>query len=75
MEVILNSKLYRSLAGGRHDIELWEANRPENGWTLFSIVSRRGSDATILAELRLEDDQLQQWVVGDQGNQQWLAAE
>lgn len=75
MKRILQSKLYQSLAAGRNDIELWEDNHLVDGWTRFSIVSRRQGDATILAELRANDDQVQRRVVDDHGLEQWLAAE
>ena len=75
MDGILKTKLYRSLAEGRKDVELWEDNCPEDGWRLFSIVAFSRGEATILARIRMKDEQIQNSVRGENGEEAWVATE
>jgi hypothetical protein len=68
---ILNSHLFRSLAEGRTDVELWQDNHAEDGWELFRIVTFHRGSATILAELRSKDGQTQHRVHDEHGVESW----
>ena len=74
MERIRNTNLYRSLTEGRTDVEIWEDNFTEGGWQFFSIVAFKKGEATILAQLRLNEEQIEHRVRDDSGNDTWLEA-
>jgi hypothetical protein len=71
-EAILNSNLYRSLAEGRTDVELWQDNQAADGWEVFWIVTFNRGSATILAELRAKDGQTQHRVRDEHGVETWV---
>jgi hypothetical protein len=72
---ILNSNLYRSLAAGRTDVELWQENQVVDGWVVFWIATFQGGHATFLAELRAKDGQMQHRARDEQGVETWVDLE
>ena len=72
---ILKSNLYRSLAEGRTDVELWQDNQPADGWSVFWIATYQRGHATILAELRAKDGQTQHRVRNEHGVETWIDLE
>ncbi len=72
MDAILKTGLYRSLAEGHKDVELWQENFTEEGWSFFSVVRFTKGEATILAELRMKEGQIQNRARGADGAEAWV---
>lgn len=67
MDEILNTNLYKSLAQAHKNVELWQENFTEEGWSFYSIVKFTKGEATILAELRAKEGQIQKRTKGAEG--------
>jgi major membrane immunogen (membrane-anchored lipoprotein) len=72
MESIKNTNFYRSLTGGRQDVELWEDNFAEDGWSFFSVVVFAKGEMNVLAHLRVKDGKIQNRTRDDHGAELWV---
>jgi len=72
MDEILTTDLYRSLAEGQKNVELWQENFTEEGWSFFSIVKFTKGEAAILAQLRMKDGQIQNRARDAAGAETWV---
>jgi hypothetical protein len=72
MDRIKNTNLYRSLTEGRNDVELWEDNFTEDGWSFFSLVVFAKGEMNVLAYLRAKEDMIQNRIRDEQGNEVWI---
>jgi hypothetical protein len=71
---IRNLNLYRTLTEGRAGVELWQDNRPVDGWELFRIVTLNRDTATVLADLRAKESRIERRVTDEHGAETWLEA-
>ena len=72
MESIRNTNLYRSLTEGRKDVELWEDNFTEDGWSFFSIVTFAKGEVNVLAHLRTKGGAVQNRTRDEDGKELWI---
>jgi hypothetical protein len=72
MDRIKNTNLYRSLTDGRNDVELWEDNFTQDGWSFFSLVVFAKGEMNVLAHLRAKEDMIQNRIRDEQGNEVWI---
>ena len=75
MNTIENTRLYRSLAEGRTDVETWDDNYSEDGWAYFSIVAFGQGTARKLAYLRVKGGRIQKRTYDENGDDQWVDAD
>ena len=72
MEKIKNTNLYRTLTEGRKDVELWEDNFTEDGWSFFSLVTFAKGEMNVLAHFRTKEGVVQNRTRDEQGKEAWV---
>ena len=75
METIRNTGLYRSLSKHRTDVEIWDDNYSEDGWSYYSIVALRQGAAKKLAYVRVKGDKIQKRRYDANGDDLWVEAD
>jgi hypothetical protein len=60
------------LSEGRTDIEIWDDNYSEGGWSYFSIVAFRDATAQKLAYVRVRDGKIQMRTYDENGDDLWI---
>jgi hypothetical protein len=75
MNTIEQSRLYRSFAEGRTDVEIWDDNYSEDGWAYFSIVTFSQGTAKKLAYVRVKGWRIQKRTYGANGDDQWVESD
>ncbi len=75
MNAIESTRLYRSLAEGRTDVEIWDDDYSEDGWAYFSIVAFNQETARKLAYVRVQGGCIQKRTYDENGDDQWVDAD
>jgi hypothetical protein len=75
VKTIENTRLYRSLAEGRTDVEIWDDNYSEDRWAYFSIVAFSRGTARKLAYVRVKGKRMQKRAYDENGDDQWVEAD
>lgn len=73
--LINNTKIYQTIASGRDDIEIWDDEYIEDGWSYWNIVSRNAGVVKKLAYLRIKDNKIQKRTYDAQGDELWVLVE
>jgi hypothetical protein len=73
--LIENSSIYHTIANGRNDIEIWNDEYIEDGWSYWNVVTRNAGVVKKLAYLRIKDNQIQKRTYDDQGDDLWVLVE
>ncbi|MEJ2612576.1 MAG: hypothetical protein P8179_21580 [Candidatus Thiodiazotropha sp.] len=69
---IKDSEVYKEIAYGRNDIEIWDDDYIEDGWAYWNIVSSNEGVVRKLAYLRIKENQLQKRTYDDKGDDLWV---
>jgi hypothetical protein len=75
VNAIEHTRLYRSLAGGRTGVEIWDDNYSEGGWAYFSIVALSRGTARRLAYVRVHGGRIQRRTYDENGEDHWVDAD
>ena len=73
-EVVRQSRLFRDMASGRSDVELWDLDSGQRTYSYFSLVSRQSGSVRILAYLRVKSGSLEKRTYDENGDDLWIIA-
>jgi hypothetical protein len=76
MESLLkHSNIYQSITSGRDDVEIWNDDYIEDGWSYWNVVSRNDGEVKKLAYLRIKENQIQKITYDEEGDDLWVLVE
>ncbi|WP_444911338.1 hypothetical protein [Microbulbifer sp. PAAF003] len=74
MEMIIeSSEIYKALSLNYNNLEIWDDDFIEDGWSYWNIVSNNSGIVRKLAYLRIKDNAVQKRTYDEQGDDLWVS--